>query len=42
MCIRDSAFMGRLVSQKPALVRVRKGELPFTPSNGTVRVRVGE
>ncbi len=36
------AFMGRLVSQKPALVRVRHGELPFTPSNGTERVRVGE
>jgi hypothetical protein len=36
------AFMGRLVSQKPALVRVRQGELPFTPSNGTERVRVGE
>ena len=36
------AFMGRLVSQKPALVRVRQGELPFTPSNTTERVRVGE
>jgi len=37
-----NAFMGRLVSQKPALVRVRRGELPFTPSSGTLRVRVGE
>jgi hypothetical protein len=36
------AFMGRLLSQKPALVRVREGELPFTPSNGTARVHVGE
>jgi hypothetical protein len=36
------AFMGRLVSQKPALVRVRQGELPFTPSNGTEHVHVGE
>jgi hypothetical protein len=36
------AFTGRLVSPKPALVRVREGELPFTPSNGTQRVRVGE
>jgi hypothetical protein len=36
------AFMGRLVSQKPALVRVRAGELPFTPSTGTERVRVGQ
>ena len=36
------AFTGRLLSQKPALVRVREGELPFTPSNGTERVRVGE
>ena len=26
-----NAFMGRLVSAKPALVRVRHGELPFTP-----------
>ncbi|HKO52638.1 MAG TPA: hypothetical protein VJV79_33250 [Polyangiaceae bacterium] len=37
-----NAFMGRLVSAKPALVRVRRGELPFTPSSGAVRVRVGE
>jgi len=37
-----NAFMGRLVSPKPALVRVRRGELPFTPSSGAVRVRVGE
>jgi hypothetical protein len=36
------AFMGRLVSDKPALVRVREGELPFTPSSGTQRVHVGE
>ena len=36
------AFMGRLVSQKPALVRVRQGELPFTPAAGAMRVRVGE
>jgi hypothetical protein len=36
------AFMGRLVSQKPALVRVRAGELPFTPSNTTQRIHVGE
>ena len=36
------AFMGRLVSKKPALVRVRQGELPFTPANGVARVRVGE
>jgi hypothetical protein len=36
------AFMGRLVSQKPALVRVRAGELPFTPSTSTERIRVGE
>jgi len=37
-----NAFMGRLISTKPALVRVRRGELPFTPSSGAVRVRVGE
>jgi hypothetical protein len=37
-----NAFMGRLVSQKPALVRVRRGELPFMPSSGATRVRVGE
>ncbi|MET0792730.1 MAG: hypothetical protein ABW061_14515 [Polyangiaceae bacterium] len=36
------AFMGRLVSKKPALVRVRQGELPFTPPTGAVRVHVGE
>jgi hypothetical protein len=36
------AFMGRLVSRKPALVRVRAGELPFTPPSGAVRVHVGE
>ena len=36
------AFMGRLVSKKPALVRVRAGELPFTPASGAVRVHVGE
>jgi hypothetical protein len=36
------AFMGRLVSKKPALVRVRQGELPFTPAAGAMRVRVGE
>jgi len=37
-----NAFMGRLVSAKPALVRVRRGELPFTRANSTMRVRVGE
>ena len=37
-----NAFMGRLVSAKPALVRVRRGELPFTPMSGAQRVRVGE
>jgi hypothetical protein len=37
-----NAFMGRLVSAKPALVRVRRGELPFTRSNSMMRVRVGE
>jgi len=31
-----------LVSNKPALVRVRRGELPFTPSSGALRVRVGQ
>jgi hypothetical protein len=36
------AFMGRLVSKKPALVRVRQGELPFTPASGAVHVRVGQ
>lgn len=36
------AFMGRLVTKKPALVRVRRGELPFTPAAGAMRVRVGE
>ena len=36
------AFMGRLVSPKPALVRIREGELPFTPLSNAVRVRVGE
>jgi len=36
------AFMGRLVSAKPALVRIRQGELPFTPLTGAVRIRVGE
>lgn len=36
------AFMGRLVSKKPALVRIRQGELPFTPAAGAMRVRVGE
>jgi len=37
-----NAFMGRLVSAKPALVRVRRGELPFVRSNSMMRVRVGE
>jgi len=37
-----NAFMGRLVSPKPGLVRVRRGELAFTPARGAVRVRVGE
>jgi hypothetical protein len=37
-----NAFMGRLVSKKPALVRVRQGELPFTPAAGSMRVHVGE
>jgi hypothetical protein len=37
-----NAFMGRLVSAKPALVRVRHGELPFTPLSNTLRVHVGE
>jgi len=37
-----NAFMGRLISAKPALVRVRRGELPFSPASGAVRVRVGE
>jgi len=37
-----NAFMGRLVSAKPALVRVRHGELPFTPLSNAVRVHVGE
>jgi hypothetical protein len=37
-----NGFMGRLVSAKPALVRVRRGELPFTPLSGALRVRVGE
>ncbi|MES1175494.1 MAG: hypothetical protein ABUL62_14325 [Myxococcales bacterium] len=36
------AFMGRLVSRKPALVRVRDGELPFTPPTGAMLVHVGE
>jgi hypothetical protein len=36
------AFMGRLLSQKPALVRIRQGELPFTPLSNAVRVHVGE
>jgi len=36
------AFTGRLLSQKPAIVRVREGELPFTPSNSAERVRVGQ
>jgi hypothetical protein len=36
-----NAFMGRLVSSKPGLVRVRRGELAFT-SRGALRVRVGE
>jgi len=36
------AFMGRLVSPKPALVRIRQGELPFTPLSGAVRVHVGQ
>ncbi|HET7538924.1 MAG TPA: hypothetical protein VFK05_03605, partial [Polyangiaceae bacterium] len=36
------AFMGRLVSAKPALVRVRRGELPFTPLSNAMRVHVGE
>lgn len=37
-----NAFMGRLVSKKPALVRVRQGELPFTPASGMMRVHVGQ
>jgi hypothetical protein len=37
-----NAFMGRLVSAKPALVRIRQGELPFTPLSSAVRIRVGE
>ncbi len=36
------AFMGRLVSAKPALVRIRQGELPFTPLSSAVRVHVGQ
>jgi hypothetical protein len=36
------AFMGRLVSAKPALVRIREGELPFTPLSSAVRVHVGQ
>jgi hypothetical protein len=36
------AFMGRLVSPKPALVRIRQGELPFTPLSSAVRVHVGQ
>jgi hypothetical protein len=36
------AFMGRLVSPKPALVRIREGELPFTPLSSAVRIHVGE
>lgn len=35
-------FMGRLVSRKPALVRVHHGELAFTPANGVMRVHVGQ
>jgi hypothetical protein len=37
-----NAFMGRLVSPKPALVRIRQGELPFTPLSGAVRIHVGQ
>ena len=37
-----NAFMGRLVSSKPALVRIRRGELPFTPASGLVHVHVGQ
>ncbi len=36
------AFMGRLLSLKPALVRIREGELPFTPLSNAVRVQVGQ
>jgi hypothetical protein len=36
------AFMGRLVSAKPALVRIREGELPFTPLSSAVRIHVGQ
>jgi hypothetical protein len=36
------AFTGRLLSENPALVRVREGELPFTPSSGSERIHVGE
>jgi hypothetical protein len=35
-------FMGRLVSPKPALVRIREGELPFTPLSSAIRVHVGQ
>ena len=34
--------MGRLVSPKPALVRIREGELPFTPLSNALRVHVGD
>ncbi|MEO8904231.1 MAG: hypothetical protein ABI488_17870 [Polyangiaceae bacterium] len=37
-----NAFMGRLMSSKPALVRIREGELPFTPLSNAVHVHVGE
>ncbi len=36
------AFMGRLLSPKPALLRIREGELPFTPLSNAVRVHVGQ
>jgi hypothetical protein len=35
-------FMGRLVTEKPGLIRVRTGEMPFQPQSGAMRVHVGE
>jgi len=36
------AYTGRVVSRKPALLRIHRGPLPFTPAGGAVRVRVGQ
>jgi hypothetical protein len=37
-----TAYTGRLVSAAPAVIRIRKGEMPLVLPGGAMRVRVGE